>query len=74
MREDVADVSSSSILFRLYGYKWFSSATDSDMSMSLARVGGGDKLSMFYLKTRDETGKLNNIQVTLGSKDYMYQD
>jgi len=50
-------------VFRLYGYKWFSSATDSDMSMSLARVGGGDKLSMFYLKTRDETGTLNNIQV-----------
>ena len=35
------------------------------MSMSLARVGGGDKLSMFYLKTRDEAGRLNNIQVTL---------
>ena len=34
------------------------------MSMSLARVGGGDKLSMFYLKTRDEAGRLNNIQVT----------
>lgn len=60
------------LLFRLYGYKWFSSATDSDMSMSLARVGGGDKLSMFYLKTRDETGRLNNIQVTLGSRiDYL---
>ena len=72
--EDIADVSSSSILFRLYGYKWFSSATDSDMSMSLARVGGGDKLSMFFLKTRDETGKLNNIQVTLGSKDYIRID
>ena len=50
-------------MFRLYGYKWFSSATDSDMSMSLARVEGGDKLSMFYLETRDEAGRLNNIQV-----------
>ena len=58
-----------SLLFRLYGYKWFSSATDSDMSMSLARVGGGDKLSMFYLKTRDEAGRLNNIQVTLVISD-----
>ena len=39
------------------------------MSMSLARVGGGDKLSMFYLKTRDEAGRLNNIQVTLVISD-----
>ena len=44
------------------------------MSMSLARVGGGDKLSMFYLKTRDETGSLNNIQVTLGPKDNIRTD
>ena len=33
------------------------------MSMSLARAGDGEKLSMFYLKTRDTDGKLNNIQV-----------
>ena len=39
------------------------------MSMTLAKVedreGGdtSDKLSMFYLKTRDAEGKLNNIQV-----------
>ena len=24
--------------YRLYGYKWFSSATDSDMTLTLARV------------------------------------
>ena len=56
------------LCFRLYGYKWFSSATDSDMSMTLAKVedeGGdtSDKLSMFYLETRDDQGQLNNIQV-----------
>ena len=55
-------------MFRLYGYKWFSSATDSDMSMSLARAGAGDKLSMFYLKTRDAEGRLNNIQVRIRSR------
>ena len=39
------------------------------MSMTLARVedreGGdtSDKLSMFYLETRDDQGQLNNIQV-----------
>ena len=24
--------------YKLYGYKWFSSATDSDMSITLARI------------------------------------
>ena len=39
------------------------------MSMTLAKVedreGGdtSDKLSMFYLETRDDQGQLNNIQV-----------
>ena len=52
-------------IFRLYGYKWFSSATDSDMTMTLARPNSSNnpKLSMFYLKTRDNQGNLNNIQV-----------
>ena len=41
--------------WRLHGYKWFSSATDSDMALTLARVvrdGRIGGLSMFYLKTR----------------------
>lgn len=57
--------------YLLYGYKWFSSATDSDMSLTLARIAdsegnitpGSRGLSMFYLKTRKEDGSLNNIQV-----------
>jgi len=49
--------------FRLHGYKWFSSATDSDMALTLARVNNSPRLSMFYLKTRDSTGALNGIQV-----------
>merc|ERR1712013_803312 len=49
--------------FRLRGYKWFSSATDSDMALTLARVNNSSRLSMFYLKTRDQTGALNGIQV-----------
>jgi len=57
--------------YLLYGYKWFSSATDSDMSLTLARIAdsggnitpGSRGLSMFYLKTRQEDGSLNNIQV-----------
>lgn len=38
------------------------------MSMSLARAGDGEKLSMFYLKTRDAEGRLNNIQVRKRSR------
>ena len=52
--------------WRLHGYKWFSSATDSDMALTLARVvreGMIGGLSMFYLKTRGEDGQLNGIQV-----------
>merc|ERR1712002_1310788 len=54
--------------YKLYGYKWFSSATDSDMSMALARVvdNTGEKkegLSMFFLETRKSDGSLNNIEV-----------
>ena len=51
------------LVTRLSGYKWFSSATDSDMSFTLARTDNTDKLSMFFLKTRNEEGQLNNIQV-----------
>ena len=58
-------------VFRLYGYKWFSSATDSDMSLTLAWVVGADGaviqgtrgISMFYVKMRKEDGALNGIQV-----------
>ena len=28
--------------YRLYGYKWFSSATDADMTLTLARVQNPD--------------------------------
>ncbi|XP_064890006.1 acyl-CoA dehydrogenase family member 11 isoform X2 [Columba livia] len=57
--------------YRLYGFKWFTSAADSDMALTLARVvdaegcvkQGSSGLSLFFLKVRDEEGKLNNIQV-----------
>lgn len=57
--------------YRLYGYKWFSSATDADMTFTLARVvnkkgktvEGTKGLSLFYLELRDREGKLNNIQI-----------
>nr|XP_006640530.1 PREDICTED: acyl-CoA dehydrogenase family member 11-like [Lepisosteus oculatus]XP_015221809.1 PREDICTED: acyl-CoA dehydrogenase family member 11-like [Lepisosteus oculatus] len=57
--------------YRLYGFKWFTSATDSDMTLTLGRVedslghtvGGSKGLSLFYAEVRDELGHLNNIEV-----------
>jgi alkylation response protein AidB-like acyl-CoA dehydrogenase len=57
--------------YRLFGHKWFSSATDADVSLTLARIEdangktteGTEGLSMFLLKTRKNDGSLNNIKV-----------
>ncbi|NXP59845.1 ACD11 dehydrogenase, partial [Chloropsis cyanopogon] len=57
--------------YRLYGFKWFTSAADSDMALALARIvdaegqctQGSRGLSLFFLRVRDEEGKLNSIQV-----------
>ncbi|NWZ83566.1 ACD11 dehydrogenase, partial [Poecile atricapillus] len=57
--------------YRLYGFKWFTSAADSDVALTLARIAdaegqcvqGSRGLSLFFLRVRDEEGKLNSIQV-----------
>jgi alkylation response protein AidB-like acyl-CoA dehydrogenase len=53
--------------YRLHGIKWFTSATTSQMAMTLARIEGapeGSKgLSLFYVKLRDGDGKLQGIRV-----------
>jgi alkylation response protein AidB-like acyl-CoA dehydrogenase len=53
--------------YELYGTKWFTSATTSQMAMALARIEGhpeGNKgLSLFCLELRDEKGRLNKIEV-----------
>ncbi|KAJ1092523.1 hypothetical protein NDU88_005633 [Pleurodeles waltl] len=57
--------------YSLNGFKWFTSATDSDMTLTLGRVmnargqtqQGTKGLSLFYLEIRDEDQKLNGIQV-----------
>jgi alkylation response protein AidB-like acyl-CoA dehydrogenase len=53
--------------YRLYGTKWFTSATTSQMAMTLARPEGAEAgsrgLSLFYLELRDPQGKLQNIQI-----------
>jgi alkylation response protein AidB-like acyl-CoA dehydrogenase len=53
--------------FRLYGTKWFTSATTSQMALALARIEGapegGRGLSVFLVELRDEVGALRNIRV-----------
>ncbi|PIS11022.1 MAG: acyl-CoA dehydrogenase [Bdellovibrio sp. CG10_big_fil_rev_8_21_14_0_10_47_8] len=53
--------------YRLYGTKWFTSATTSPMAMTLARIEGAEPgsrgLSLFYLETKNSQGSLNNILI-----------
>ena len=52
---------------RLFGTKWFTSATTSQMAMTLARFEGAPSgsrgLSLFYLELRDDDGALRGIRV-----------
>ncbi|KAJ1031982.1 hypothetical protein NDA13_002359 [Ustilago tritici] len=58
--------------FVISGFKWFSSATDGDIALSLARTNedlsaGSKGLSLFLIKIRDDnTGKLNGIRIGRG--------
>ncbi len=53
--------------WQLYGTKWFTSATTSEMAMTLARPAGaatgGRGLSLFFVKVRDDSGLLRGIRV-----------
>jgi alkylation response protein AidB-like acyl-CoA dehydrogenase len=53
--------------YRLYGTKWFTSATTSQMTLTLARPEGnppgGPGLALFYLELRDASGALNGIAI-----------
>ncbi|HKR09280.1 MAG TPA: acyl-CoA dehydrogenase family protein [Gemmatimonadaceae bacterium] len=53
--------------YRLYGLKWFTSATTSQVAMTLARTegapAGGAGLSVFLVTLRDRDGALRNIRV-----------
>ncbi len=53
--------------WRLYGRKWFTSATTSEMALTLARpegnAQGGQGLALFYVEMRDEANRLRNIQI-----------
>lgn len=58
--------------YKLHGFKWFTSATDADMTLTLARVQdragmtapGSRGLSLFYAEVcRDQEGRLKGIEV-----------
>ena len=53
--------------YRLHGSKWFTSATTSQIAMTLARIegapSGGAGLSVFLITLRDPHGMLRNIRV-----------
>jgi alkylation response protein AidB-like acyl-CoA dehydrogenase len=53
--------------WHLYGRKWFTSATTSQMALTLARPegnsAGGQGLALFYVETRDENGSLQGLQI-----------
>lgn len=53
--------------WRLYGLKWFTSAAASQMALALARPEGAPSgsagLTLFYLETRDDAGRLQGIRI-----------
>lgn len=60
--------------YNLYGYKWFTSATDSQMTLALGKIVPGDRLptqqeldktkvSLFYAKLRNDQGELNRMEI-----------
>jgi acyl-CoA dehydrogenase len=65
--ESVARRVEGSDQYRLYGTKWFSSATTSQMALTLARPEGngpgGGGLALFYVEMRDRDGLPNGIGV-----------
>lgn len=67
LTETVAQHDPESGGYRLYGRKWFTSAISSQMALTLARPEGnppgGRGLALFYVETRDATGRPHNIEV-----------
>ena len=49
--------------FRLYGEKWFTSATTSEIALTLARIEGSPELSLFLVRLRDDEGRLRQIRI-----------
>ncbi len=61
------DDSEGAVVFRLYGTKWFTSATTAQMALTLGRPEGngpgGRGLALFYVEVRRPDGRYNGISV-----------
>jgi alkylation response protein AidB-like acyl-CoA dehydrogenase len=55
--------SSSSITYTIKGFKWFSSATDSDITLLLAKTPGSQKVSLFWVRVKNDDGTLNGVRI-----------
>jgi alkylation response protein AidB-like acyl-CoA dehydrogenase len=60
--------------YNLYGYKWFTSATESQMSLGLGKIVGKDalpsaselektKVSLFFIPVQNKDGGLNRMEI-----------
>ncbi|XP_065663665.1 acyl-CoA dehydrogenase family member 11 isoform X3 [Hydra vulgaris] len=53
--------------FKLHGFKWFTSATDANISLTLAKIVEDGiyqpNLTLFYLETKTAAGELNGISI-----------
>ncbi len=67
LTETVARPTDDPNVYTLHGTKWFSSATTSQMALTLARpegnASGGRGLALFYVETRNADGTTNGIAV-----------
>lgn len=52
-------------VFRLFGYKWFSSAADGEAAITLARIQGQKQLSCFGVLTKNNNNKTTNPAIRI---------
>lgn len=66
-RSETIAVQEEGARYRLFGRKWFTSATTSQMTLTLGRPEGngpgGRGLALFYVELRDQGGRLQNIEI-----------
>ncbi len=53
--------------FELFGTKWFTSATNSQMALTLAKIEGEKGLSLFYLETEKNNIQIHRLKGKLGT-------
>ncbi|HKW11092.1 MAG TPA: acyl-CoA dehydrogenase family protein [Gemmatimonadaceae bacterium] len=59
----VSSEAASGYRYRLYGTKWFTSATTSQIAITLAYIEDEKNLSVFLVRLRNDDGSLRDIQV-----------